>query len=92
MKPTHPGAFIRNEILADLELTTERAADILGVDSDSLADLLHERISLSPEMALRVEMAFGLSLETLLRLQARFDAWAIRRRADEIEVRRYKPR
>lgn len=92
MKPTHPGAFIRNEILADLELTTERAADILGVDSDRLADLLHERISLSPEMALRVEKAFGLSLETLLRLQARFDAWAIRQRADEIEVRRYQPR
>lgn len=91
MKPSHPGAFIREEILDELDLPVARAAEILGVRRATLSDLVNEKASLSPEMALRIEKAFGVSMDTLLRMQAWYDAAAMRERADEIAVERYEP-
>lgn len=90
MKPCHPGDFIRTEILEELNLSIVRAAKILGVRRATLSDLVHEKTSLSPEMALRLEMAFGISMDTLLRLQAWHDAYIVRQRADEIFVEPYR--
>ena len=70
MKPAHPGAFIRREIVEPLGLTVTRAAEALGVTRPALSALLNRRASLSPEMALRVEKAFGVKMDTLLRMQA----------------------
>ncbi len=69
MKPCHPGEFIRAEILDELHLSVSRAAEILDVRRATLSDLLNEKASLSPEMALRIEKAFGVSMDTLLRMQ-----------------------
>lgn len=91
MAPPHPGAFIRDEVVDELGLSVSRAADILGVRRATLSDLLNAKASVSPEMALRIEKAFGVSMDTLLRLQAWHDAHAMRRRADEIDVKRYVP-
>lgn len=91
MKPPHPGAFIREEILEPLNLSVTQAAEVLGVRRATLSDLLHFKGALSPEMALRVEKAFGLSMETLLKMQVWFDTHAMRARADEIQVRRFEP-
>ncbi|MBF6558698.1 MAG: HigA family addiction module antidote protein [Candidatus Binataceae bacterium] len=91
MTPPHPGAFIRDEVLSELKLSVSQAAVILGVRRATLSDLVNGKAALSPEMALRVEKAFGINLDTLLRMQAWYDAQAMRRRADKIEVRRYKP-
>lgn len=91
MRPPHPGAFIRTEILDELELSVARAADILGVRRATLSDLVNERAALSPEMALRIEKAFGVSMDTLLRMQAWHDGHVMRQRTDEIKVRRYQP-
>ena len=91
MTPPHPGAFIRIEALEELELSVSAAARILGVQRATLSDLLNGNASLSPEMALRVEKAFGLSMDLLLRMQAWHDAMQMRTRADEIDVRRYQP-
>ena len=66
----HPGSFIRTEILGELGLSIGHAADILGVSNETLADLIDGKSSLSPEMALRVEKAFGVSNDTLLRMGA----------------------
>jgi addiction module HigA family antidote len=65
MKPPHPGRFIREEILEGPALSISRAADILGVRRATLSDLVNEKASLSPEMALRIEKAFGVSMDTL---------------------------
>src|ERR1700724_2950933 len=89
MKPSHPGEFIREEILNELGLSVARAAEVLGVRRATLSDLVNEKAALSPEMALRVEKAFGVSLDTLLRMQAWFDACAMRDRADQIKVKRF---
>lgn len=91
MTPSHPGDFIRTEIVEELGLTVAKAAEILGVHQATLSDLLNSNAILSAEMALRIEKAFGISMDTLLRMQAWYDAVQMRARADEIEVKRYQP-
>lgn len=91
MTPPHPGEFIRDEILEEFGLSVAKAAEVLEVRRATLSDLIHGKASLSPEMALRVEKAFGLSMDTMLRMQAWYDAQTMRRRAGEIEVKRYLP-
>jgi len=90
MQPVHPGGFIRRSVLPDGWSVTATAA-ALGVGRPALSRLLNERASLSPEMALRVEKAFGVRMDTLLRMQARYDAWHMRQHEQEIAVERYGP-
>ncbi|HXQ49606.1 MAG TPA: HigA family addiction module antitoxin [Stellaceae bacterium] len=90
MTPSRPGQFIRVEVLDELGLSIARAAEILGVRRATLSDFLNGKAALSPEMALRIEKAFGVSMDTLLRMQAWHDAHAMRQRAGEIKVSRYK--
>jgi antitoxin HigA-1 len=91
MTPTHPGEFIRAEILDELGLSVSAAAEALGVRRATLSDLLHGKAALSPEMALRIEKAFGVDMEMLLRMQAWHDTHTMRQRADEIAVKPYRP-
>ena len=91
MTPSHPGDFIRTEVVEELGLNVTRAAGILGVRRATLSALLNGNAALSPEMALRVEKAFGVSMDMLLRMQAWYDASRMRARAGEIDVRRYEP-
>ena len=89
MSPLHPGEFIRDEILNELGLSVSKAAKALGVRRATLSDLLNGKAGLSPEMALRIEKAFGVKMDTLLRLQAWYDAYAMRQHSKEINVERY---
>ena len=91
MTPSHPGGFVRTEIVEELGLSVARAAEILGVSRSGLADLLAEKADLSPEMAHRIEKAFGVSMDMLLRMGAWRASHAVRRREDEISVARYRP-
>ena len=91
MKPPHPGDFIKTEILDELDLSIARAAEILRVRRATLSDLIHGKASLSPEMALRIEKAFDVSMDMLLRMQAWHDGYTMRQRADEITVQHYEP-
>ena len=90
MTPSHPGDFIRTEIIEDLGLSVTKAAEILGVRRATLSDLLNAKSSLSPEMALRVEKAFGTSMDMLLRMQAWHDAALMRARSADIHVECYQ--
>ena len=89
--PAHPGNFLKHEVLEELELSVTEAAKVLGVTRPALSSLLNERSSLSPEMALRFEKAFGLSMDTLMRMQNSFDISQARKREKDIEVQPYKP-
>ena len=89
MTPPHPGEFFRDEILEELSLSMTKAAELLGVRRATLSELVNGHAALSPEMALRIEKAFGLNMETMLRMQAWYDATAMRKRAGEIAVKRY---
>lgn len=84
--PAHPGSFIKHDIIEPLGLSVTAAADVLGVTRATLSTLLNERAHLSPEMALRLEKAFGVSMDTLMRMQNSYDIAQTRKRADEIKV------
>ena len=74
MTPSHPGEFIRAEVLEELGLTVTKAAKLLGVRRATLSDLLNGKSSLSPDMALRIEKEFNISMNMLLRMQAWHDS------------------
>ena len=84
--PGHPGSFVKTEIVEALELTVTRAAAKLGVTRPALSALLNERAAMSPEMAIRLDKAFGVSMETLMRMQNSWDIAQARKRWDEVEI------
>jgi addiction module HigA family antidote len=87
--PAHPGGFIKSEIIEPLGLTVTGAANVLGVTRAALSALLNEHANLSPEMAIRIEKAFGVHMDTLMRMQNSYDIAQARSRAGEIAVRPY---
>jgi addiction module HigA family antidote len=91
MPPVHPGTFLRDEVVEELGLPVSRAAEILSVRRATLSSLLNGNASLSPEMALRFEKAFGISMDMMLRMQALYDAETMRAHADEVSVAPYVP-
>ena len=90
MTPSHPGDFIRTEVIEGLELNVTRAAEILGVRRATLSSLLNGNAALSAEMALRIEKACDISMDMLLRMQAWYDASQMRARESEVKVKRYE--
>ena len=84
--PAHPGGFLKSEIVEVMGLTVTGAAGALGVTRPALSALLNERTKLSPEMALRIEKVFGVSMDTLLRMQTSYDIAQTRKREGDIEL------
>ncbi|NLE73130.1 MAG: HigA family addiction module antidote protein [Actinobacteria bacterium] len=74
-RPTHPGEVLREDFMPDYGLTVSVLADSLGVSRQTVNELLRERRSLSPEMALRLSSLFGNSPEFWLNLQRAVDLW-----------------
>lgn len=89
--PPHPGSFVRTEIVEPLGLSVTAAAEVLGVTRAALSAFLNQRSGLSPEMALRIEKAFGVSMDTLMRMQNSFEIAEARKRESDIHVVRYAP-
>jgi len=89
--PPHPGEVIRHEVLAPLKLSVTEAAGVLRVTRPALSRMLNGRSALTPEMALRVEKAFGPRMEHLMGMQLAHDLARARARADEIAVERFRP-
>ena len=87
--PAHPGGFVKSEIIEPLGLSVTDAARVLGVTRPALSALLNERANLSPEMALRIEKAFGVAMDTLMRMQNSYDIAQARNRQGEIHVARF---
>lgn len=84
--PPHPGGFVRTEIIEPRELTVTEAARVLGITRQALSKLLDEGAALSPDTALRIEKAFGVSMDTLMRMQNSYDIAQARKREGEIDV------
>ena len=89
--PPHPGDLIRTEIIDEMGLTIKKAAEILKVRRATLSDLLHGKAALTPDMALRIEKAFGPDMDHLLRMQLAYDVAKTREHARKIDVKRYVP-
>jgi addiction module HigA family antidote len=89
--PPHPGDLIRTEIIEALGLTVSKASEILRVRRATLSDLLHGKAALTPEMALRIEKAFGPDMDHLLRMQLAYDVAKTREHSRDIAVKQYVP-
>jgi addiction module HigA family antidote len=92
LNPVHPGRFLRSEVIEAHDLSVTEAAKILHVSRPTLSSLLNARADLSGDMALRFEKAFGVDMETLMRMQNSYDIAQTRSRAKKIHVERYEPR
>lgn len=90
VRPIHPGEMLREDFLPDFGLTVSGLAEALGVSRQTVNELLRERRSVSPEMALRLSRLFGNNPEFWLNAQRAVDLWDA---AQEIgpEVERIKP-
>ncbi|HMD98518.1 MAG TPA: HigA family addiction module antitoxin [Terriglobia bacterium] len=86
--PPHPGDFVRTEIIEPAGLSVTAAAAALRVARPALSSLLNGKADLSGDMALRIEKAFGVKMDTLMRMQASYDIARTRRREKQIHVRR----
>lgn len=89
LNPPHPGAFVKTEVIEPLGLTVARAASVLGVSRPTLSAFLNGRSDLSGNMALRIEKAFGIKMDTLMRMQTSFDIARTRRREGDIRIAPY---
>lgn len=91
MAAGHPGPFVRAHTIEALELSVKEAATVLGITRTALSAFLNARAALSPDMALRIEKAFGLSVEQLMHMQCDYDIAQARMRQGDILVQRYAP-
>ena len=90
--PPHVGETVWHDIIEPLDLSVTEAAKALGVTRQSLSLLINGRTALSSVMALRIEKAFGPSMDHLMRMQLEYDLAQARKRADSIKVARYQRR
>lgn len=90
LNPPHPGDFIRTEIIESRGLSVTAAAQVLRVSRPTLSSLLNGKANLSGVMALRIEKAFGVKMDTLMRMQASYDIAQTRKREKELHVRRFE--
>lgn len=89
--PPHPGLSVREDCLKPLGLTVTRGAEVLGVTRQALNNLVNGKTGVSPEMAIRLDKAFGGTAEGWLALQAAFDLACARKKERSIAVKRYVP-
>jgi antitoxin HigA-1 len=89
--PPHPGLSVRHDCLEPLGLSVTEAARKLGVSRKQLSDIVNGRSGISPEMAIRLDKAFGGGAQTWFRLQAAYDLAQAMRHADRIKVERLTP-
>ena len=86
--PPHPGLSVRYDCLEPLGLSVTEAARKLGVSRKQLSELVNARSGISPEMAIRLDKAFGGGADTWLRMQAAYDLAQAMKKADRIRIER----
>ena len=83
----HPGAWLRDELVTPRDLSVTALAEALGVTRQAASNLLNGKAGVSAEMAIRFEKLFGISADTLMRMQARHDLSKARAHEQDIRVR-----
>ena len=84
--PPHPGEVLRELCLKPLALTVTQAARALGVSRKTLSSILNGRAGISPEMAVRLSLAFGTTAESWMNQQIQYDLWHVERRGKKLRV------
>jgi len=89
--PPHPGEIIRELCLEPLGLSVTQAAEALGVSRKTLSAILNGRSGISPEMAIRLSIAFDTTAESWLNQQTQYDLWQAEQHRKELRVKRLVP-
>ena len=84
--PPHPGKIIKALCLDPLGLSVTEAAKGLGVSRKTLSTILNGRAGISPEMAVRLSIAFDTSAESWINQQTQYDLWHVERRRKKLHV------
>lgn len=85
--PTHPGEILSEEILPQYRLTILAAAAVLDISRPNLDRVIKGKAALSLDLALKIEKAFGVSADLLVRMQSQYDLAQARKRGEEITAR-----
>ncbi len=86
--PPHPGEILRSFCLEPLGLTVSDAARAMGVSRKTLSGIVNGRVGISPEMAVRLSLAFDTTAESWLSQQAQYDLWQIEKKRSTLRVQR----
>jgi addiction module HigA family antidote len=86
--PPHPGEILKKLCLEPLGLSVTEAAKALDVSRKTLSSILNGRAGISPEMAVRLSIAFNTTAESWLSQQAQYDLWQAERRRKTLRVAR----
>ncbi len=86
--PPHPGEVIRELCIEPLGLSVTEAAEGLGVSRKTLSAILNGRAGISPEMALRLSIAFDTTPESWLNQQTQYDLWLARKKSKHLRVKK----
>jgi addiction module HigA family antidote len=89
--PPHPGELVKYDCLEALGLSVTKGAAILGVSRQALSNLINGHTAITPEMAIRLEKAFGGTAESWLRMQLAYDLAQAQKQAATINIKRYEP-
>jgi len=89
--PPHPGEIIKSLCLEPLGLTVTEAAEALGISRKTLSAILNGRAGISPEMALRLSLAFNTSAESWLNQQTQYDLWHAAQHLKQLRVVKLVP-
>lgn len=92
LDPPHPGLSVRHDCIEPLGLSVTEAAKALGVTRQALNNLVNGKAGISPEMAIRLDKAFGGGADVWLKMQASYDLAMAMKRAHEIKVERIPPK
>jgi addiction module HigA family antidote len=83
-RPTHPGSVFKHDVLEPLHITVTEAAKHLGVSRKAISELINEKCSLSPEMAVRISIATHTTPESWINMQTKLDLWTAEQKKLEI--------
>ena len=86
--PPHPGKIIKELCLEPLGVTITEAAEALGVSRKTLSSIINGKAGISPEMAVRLSIAFNTSSESWLNQQIQYDLWQVEQHRKELQVKR----
>ena len=84
--PPHPGLIIKELCLEPLGVTVTDAAKALGVSRKTLSSIINGKAGISPEMAVRLSIAFNTSSESWMNQQSQYDLWQAEQHRDELQV------
>jgi addiction module HigA family antidote len=84
--PPHPGSIIKKLCIEPLGITVTDAANALGISRKTLSSIINEKAGISPEMAVRLSIAFNTSSESWMNQQSQYDLWQAEQRRNELQV------